>query len=562
MAEGVEERGVNEPTEPDATAAADQATEPGVTAAAQAGAQSGMPGAEAGASSTAPGGFGAKLKRLGSESLIYGLSSILGRLLSYLLQPYYAHQFDPAQNGIQSVVYSYIPIISIALYLGMDVAYMRNAAQVKDAPLRERQRAFSMSFGMVLAVGGAVAALAFAAAPSLAPALRLDTPSFRYMVAIVYTDALLAVPYAHLRMTNRSLRYAILRLLFVGISVGLNVALIGYLHWGVEGIFLANLVANVAVLVLFLGEISGHFRPATLRGAPWKALWKYALPIMPAMLAVMLVENGDRIVLNYLPESIARSLYHMTSKDVVGIYGFNYKLGVAMLLVVQMFRMAWTPFSLQHAKQAGAPELFSRVLTALMLICGAVFLGVSVLLPSLIQVPAVHHYPKAGYWLGLPIVPVILLGYVFSGMYTVVTAGLYIERKTSVLPWIAGVGAVLNIGICLVAERHWGMVGVAWATPVAYAVMAALGAWQSNRAFPVPYEWGRLVHLGAIVAAIFAADRWITHAGLAPLSVGGVGAKLALLLAFPLLLALTRFFRHGEMDVLRRMIPGRRAATA
>ena len=73
---------------------------------------------------------------------------------------------------------------------------------------------------------------------------------------------------------------------------------------------------------------------------------------MPAMLAVMLVENGDRIVLNYLPEPVARAMYGMTSKDVVGIYSFNYKLGVAMLLVVQMFRMAWTPFSLQHASAA------------------------------------------------------------------------------------------------------------------------------------------------------------------------------------------------------------------
>ncbi|HET6762242.1 MAG TPA: lipopolysaccharide biosynthesis protein [Longimicrobiaceae bacterium] len=549
-------------TGPAIEAGSDAATEPGTMDAAQGGAQSGMPGAEAGASSAAPGGFGAKLKRLGSESLIYGLSSILGRLLSYLLQGYYAHEFAPAENGIQSVVYSFIPIISIALYLGMDVAYMRSAAAVKDGPLQEKQRVFSMSFGMVLAVGGAVAALAFAATPWLAPITKLDASSFRYMIAIVYTDALLAVPYAHLRMTNRSLRYAILRLLFIGISIGLNILLITSLRWGVEGIFVANLVANLVILALFLGEIAGFFRPGTLRGAPWKALWKYALPIMPAMLAVMLVENGDRIVLNYLPEHIAQAVYGMTSKDVVGIYSFNYKVGVAMMLVVQTFRMAWTPFSLTHARQPGAPQLFSRVLTVLMLICGAMYLGVSVLLPSIVRVPWVQGWIHPGYWPGLPIVPVILLGYVFSGMYSVVTAGLYIERKTGVLPWIAGIGAVLNIGICLVAERHWGMVGVAWATPAAYAVMAALGAWQSNRAFPVPYEWGRLVHLGAIVAAIFAADRWITHAGLAPLSVGGVGAKLALLLAFPLLLALTRFFRHGELTVLRGMIPGRRAATA
>ena len=100
------------------------------------------------------GGFAEKLGRLGSESLIYGLSSIVGRLLSFLLQPYYAHQFTPTQNGVQSVVYSYIPIVSIGLYLGMDVVYMRNAASLANAGEHERQRALSALMGAVAGIGG------------------------------------------------------------------------------------------------------------------------------------------------------------------------------------------------------------------------------------------------------------------------------------------------------------------------------------------------------------------------------------------------------------------------
>ena len=186
-------------------------------------AQGGLTGDDANASAPVVGGFGARLKRLGSESLVYGLSSIVGRLLSYLLQPYYAHQFDPAQNGIQSVVYSYIPIISIALYLGMDVAYMRNAASVRDASLKERQRAFSASFAMVLFVGGAIAATLFAFAPWLAPNVRLGVVPFRFMLAIVFGDALMAVPFAHLRMSNRALRYASIQLAYIITSVALNI---------------------------------------------------------------------------------------------------------------------------------------------------------------------------------------------------------------------------------------------------------------------------------------------------------------------------------------------------
>jgi O-antigen/teichoic acid export membrane protein len=498
-------------------------------------------------------GFGAKLRRLGSESLIYGLSSIVGRFLSFLLTPLYAAYFTTDVNGVQSAVYTFIPIISIIFYLGMDVAYMRNSA-ARDGDPREKQRAFTMSFGMVALVGGVITALGLITAPALAPLFRLDVLSLRYLLAIVYTDALLAVPYAELRMSNRALRYAVYRLTYVALSLAMNIGLIAFLHWGVVAIFFSNLVANSLILFLFLPEIGRLLRPALLRGAPWKALWKYALPIMPAMLAVMLVESGDRMVLNYLPERVAAAIYHMGSKDVLGIYSFNYKLGVAMLLVVQMFRMAWTPFSLQHARHPGAPQLYSRVLTALMLICGAAFLGIALFIPTLVSIPAVYAWPKTpDYWLGLPIIPIILLGYVFSGMYAVVTAGLYIERKTHVLPWIAGVGALLNIGICIVAATRWGMVGVAWATPIAYAAMAGFGAWQSNRVYPVPFEWLRIAHLGVLVAAIYFADRWITMP-LPQLAASTIGIKVALFLALPALLVATRFFRPGEWKAIRRVV--------
>jgi O-antigen/teichoic acid export membrane protein len=183
------------------------------------------------------------------------------------------------------------------------------------------------------------------------------------------------------------------------------------------------------------------------------------------------------------------------------------------------------------------------------------FLAIALLLPALAQVPFVHRYVKPDYWLGLPIVPVILLGYVFSGIYAVVTAGLYIERKTHVLAWIAAAGAALNIGICIVAAPRWGMVSVAWATPGAYALMAALGAWQANRVFPVPFEWRRLAHLGAIVVGLFGLDQWAAWHGVQPLSAAGLASKTGLVLALPALLVASGFFRHGEMRALRALFP-------
>src|SRR3954471_21587454 len=128
----------------------------------------GAPGAgPAPAPAAAGAGFAGKLKRLGSESLIYGLSSVFGRFLSYVLQFMYVGYFTPAENGVQSAVYTYAPILSIVFLWGMDVAYMRTAGQVKDRPLEERQRAFSMSFAIVTVASAAAVLLGVVAAPWL-----------------------------------------------------------------------------------------------------------------------------------------------------------------------------------------------------------------------------------------------------------------------------------------------------------------------------------------------------------------------------------------------------------
>ena len=501
--------------------------------------------------------FAPKLRRLGSETVIYGLSTVLGRFLNYLLQPYYAHELALSQNGVQSVVYGYIPFVWAVLFLGMDVAYMRNVSDDEAVSLEHRQRMFTMSMGTVVSIGGVLSLTALAAAPALAPIARLDVLSFRYLVAIAFADALLIVPFAQLRMVHQALRYAVLKLVAVMFTVTMNIVLIGVLHYGVPAVFFANLVSDLFILLLLAGDIGRLFRPSLFSARAWKPLWAYALPLIPGTLAVAIVENFDLIRLNFLPEGVAQALYHLTSKDVVGVYNFNYKLGVAMLLVVQMFRLAWVPFSLQHAREAGAPRLYSRVLTALMLVCAAAFLGISLLLPAFADVPWVHAYIKPQYWVGMPIVPVILLGYVFNGMYAVVTAGLYIERRTNVLPWIAGVGSVLNIGICIVAAPRWGLVGVAWATPAAYGLMAILGAWQANRFYPVPFEWGRIAVLGLLTGSLFFVDRWAVSQGLAPLSPAGLALKAGLLLALPGVLLFAGFFRHGEMQALRSIVARR-----
>lgn len=500
-------------------------------------------------------GFGARLGRLGSESLVYGLSTILGRFLGYLLQPFYASQFTAEENGVQTLVYTLLSLASVVFVLGLDVAYMRGAARAGEAggdAETGRRRAFTMSLAAVAGIGAVLLGMGLLAVPRTAAYFGVPPYALRYLLAIVYTDALLSVSLAHLRMTGRARRFALLRLGFVALTIALNLVLILGLRWGVEAVFLANLAANLVLVAAVAPGAARLFRPALLRGDPgWRELWAYALPLVPASFAVLLVENADKLVLARIPPEVAHGVYGMTPGEVVGSYGFNYKLGVAMLLVVQMFRMAWTPFALSHAREPRAPQLFSRVLTALALACAGTFLAVALFLPPLVRLPAVYGIVREPiYWAALPIVPVILLGYAFSGVYAVVTAGLYVDRRTAALPWIAGLGAAVNVGLCIVGLRR-GMVAVAWATPVSYALMAALGAWRAQRVYPVPWEWRRLLHVGAAAGAVYWADAWLGARGVAENGAAAWGVKALLLAAFPLLLVATRFFRPGEWRAMR-----------
>ncbi len=420
-----------------------------------------------------------------------------------------------------------------------------------------------MSMAVVAAIGGVATVFAILGTSWLARLVRLDAVSFRYLMAIVYTDALLAIPYAHLRMTNRAMRYATLKITFVLISIALNVFLIGSLHWGVSAIFLSNLAANLLVLALFLGEIGRFFRPGLLRDAPWGALWAYALPVIPATLAVMVVEGGDRMSCAQLSARASRH-ERSTAWRPQGRRCRRLQLQLQAgrghaARGADRSRLAW--IAVLHAARARGESP-----RALLARPDGADAGLRGGLPcDRAPAPVARRSPSHATWTtrktlstgsGCRSCRSSWLGYVFKryAYAAVVTAGLYIERKTHVLAWIAGAGAVLNMAICVVAAPRWGMVSVAWATPAAYGLMAALGAWQSNRVFPVPFEWGRLAMLAALVAVLFGIDYVTGLEGVAPLSVTGLMSKVGLLLALPGVLVAGGFFRHGEMRALRSML--------
>jgi O-antigen/teichoic acid export membrane protein len=212
---------------------------------------------------------------------------------------------------------------------------------------------------------------------------------------------------------------------------------------------------------------------------------KFGLPFLPAGFAVMLVQVIDVPILEKL-----------TDLKTVGIYKANYKLGIFMMLYVNMFQFAWQPFFLQNAKEPNAKEMFSKVLTYFTLVGSIILVVLSLFITDLAQI-RIAGFTLIGlqYWDGLHIVPIILLAYLINGMYSVFSAGIYIEEKSIYVPFITGTGAIVNVTANFLLIPILSLTGAALATLASYLVMALGYYFVTQKFYQVKYDLKRIGHI-------------------------------------------------------------------
>ncbi|MFH5830895.1 lipopolysaccharide biosynthesis protein [Halalkalibaculum sp. DA384] len=444
-----------------------------------------------------------KLKELLSDTLVYGISSVLARFINYLLVPFHTDVFRPAQYGVVGLIYAAIAFLNVIFTFGMESAYLRYA--------KDRDKARDVFKTLQLGLLGIATILAFLLwllSPWLMPLMSLDAGTetiYLMMIGILWFDTLSIVPFAELRLVRRSWLFATLRTGNVLINLGLNFFLILSLGWGIEAVFWANVVASGATtLVLWLltaDMLSGSWSHPVFR----KAL-KFGLPFIPAGVGYAINEMLDRFFLNnYLSPDAVTALYGTgyTPEAVVGVYNACYKLAVFMLLLVQMFRMAWQPFFMRHSDDAQAPALFRDVFRYFNVAAGILFLSVALFVEEIVQIeiPVLNAYIIGKeYWMGLHIVPLLLGAYWFHGWYMNFSAGIFIEEETRILPKITLAGAAITVCANLVLIPFYGMLGSATATLLSYAAMALLLYHRSTKVYPVSYELGRAGLMIAVAA--------------------------------------------------------------
>lgn len=493
-----------------------------------------------------------RILRLGKETALYGLSTVVGRLLNFLLVPLYAHLLLPEENGVLATLYAYIAFASVVYGFGMEQSFMRFWADARDdeRPVVLRRASRATLLGVV------VSALVHVFRDEFAVALGFtvgDAPFLSLAAVILAADGISAVPFALLRMQRRPLMFALLKVSNIVLTIGGTVYLLVGMHRGVEGVLTANLLASVVTLIsLFVvTRSSWHVpSPAPHVSSSWADLWKFGLPLIPAGLAGMTLQVVDRPILKFL-----------TDDATVGLYQINFRLGIFMMLFVGMFDFAWRPFFLQEAKHPDAPSLFARVSTYFAILLGAVFTTVTLFVDDLVRLPVGGStlIPSL-YWEGAEIVPLVLLGYVGTGMYVVFLSGTYLRKRTEMIPVIAIVSAAVAVAGIFLLVPLWGIMGAAVSVAVAHGVQAGGMYLVSRRLYPIPYEWGRVFTLAIWTAALFGIDRWIAPEAMTS---SGIAIDLGLFVLYLTGLYVLRIVRREELaDLVQHIRFSRRSTEA
>ena len=470
-----------------------------------------------------------RIRSLTRHTAIYGIGDLLGRVVSILLLPVYARLLTAEDNGVRTLAFACIGFCTVFYSLGINQALIRYLSGENDPA--DRRTRFSSAFWTLLFIGLLLSsALGLASAPLARYLLGSEahTSIFHLVAIIIFLDTLSEPLFALCRARQQSVAYAAVRLVQHTLQMGLTVTLIVGFGIGVEAIFWSNVASSAFALFALLPLGWKQFR-LTWDRATVRDLLSFGVPFVPSALAVMVINLSDRFLIKFY-----------LGLDATGVYDISYKFGLPMLLVVRAFRSAWAPALLSVPDPGEARAVCARVTTYFSMAAVLLFLCIAAFSRELILLVSGHNAPV--YLPGQAVVPLIALAYLFYGLYVILTAGIYAEARTRMLPAIVGAGAVLNVGLNLLLIPRLGFVVAAWSTLAAYTLMAVLLYLNVRRFYPVPYEYRRLVKVGVAGSVVFLSMFPYLH----DTTPAGIVARGIFLLGYPLILWGWNFFDPRE----------------
>ena len=456
------------------------------------------------------------IKQLAGQTAIYGLGTIVPRLLNYLLlTPFYTRIFELGEYGVITELYAYVAFLMVLLTYGMETAFFRFAEKEKQPG-----RAYSTTLLSLATTTSLFVVFILIFTQPVANAINYPSNK-EYIVLfsfIVGLDALTAIPFALLRQQNKAFRFAGIKIINVLVNIGANVfflvicprlieqnpdSFVRFIYnenIGIGYAFISNLIASVVSLLLLFPEI---FRVRLFFDRIlFRRMLIYALPLLVVGLAGMVNEVSDKILLKFLisipPGTVDAASYAL---EQVGIYGANFKLAVLMTLFIQMFRYAADPFFFAQANKENPQQVYADVMKYFVIFCFFIFLGVT------LYIDLFKYFIGPDFRTGLYIVPVVLMANLFLGVFYNLSVWYKLNDLTKYGAFLAIMGAIITIVFNVILVPVFGFLGSAWAHFACYFSMMIVSYFLGRKFYPIKYDLKRILGYFTLTMLLFFAAK-------------------------------------------------------
>jgi len=432
------------------------------------------------------------MKRLAKETAIYGLPSILGKFLNWLLVPMYVRVLDgTGEFGIYTNLYAWVALLLVILTYGMETGFFRfiNKKEEKE-PLRVYSTTlFSIAFTSVLFF---VLSIIFLDPISRALSYERYPEYLGMMAGVVALDAFTSIPYAYLRYAGKPVRFATIRFINIFLNIGLNLFFYlvcpwlmkhapGTVDWfynpgyGVGYAFMANVITSVTVFLLLLPTILPGIRIKPDMDLLRKML-RYSFPIMILGVAGIFNQTADKIIFPFLFED------KQYADGQLGIYGACFRMAAVMVMFIQAFRYAYEPFIFARNKEDGNHRAYVEAMRYFIIFALLIFLGV------MFYIDILKYFVTPDYYPGLRIVPIVMMGELFFGIYFNLSFWYKLNDQTWWGACFSMIGCVITVLIIVLFAPIYGYMACAWASFFCNLLMMMLSYVIGQKKFPIPYD--------------------------------------------------------------------------
>ena len=494
------------------------------------------------------------LKQLAGETALYGLSTILARVINFLFVPFYTRLLSTESYGVVTEFMAYIAVLQVVLVLGLETGCFRFA----NRPGTDSAKVYSDALGIVSIVSLLFLVLMVVFAGGISDLLGYHgyQGCIMYVGGILACDSITAILFAKLRQEHKAVKFALLKTVKILTETGANILLFfGFAAvcrntaaetgkavsdltssdlWLLNFIspspdfsyvIFAILLSCIVCMLLFVPDLL-EFRFSFDRKLARQML-AYSLPLMVAALPGIVNDFLDRILFRFF--DTGSEIWQSS----LGIFQAGVKISVIMSLFVQMFRFAAEPFFFQRAADRDSRELYAVVMEYFTAFCGLIFLGV------ILYIDVISLILGRDFRAGISVVPIMLLSYMILGMLFNVSMWYKLSGKTGVAIYITMAGLVVTAAVNMIFMPKYSYYAAAWGHLASYVVMFVISAVLGNRYYPIPYKWGRIAYIFAAMGVFYGiasvVDRFFFDGVTFAASVSGMVLKLAVNTVFILL---------------------------